>query len=139
MVYKQVEKLTSSQLNDLVRLFQMEWWTKGRELKEVEAMVEHSDIIVGLIAPDTEELIGFARVLSDFVYKAFIFDVVVSERYRGQMLGRQLLDAIIHHPRLQGVKHFELYCRPEMLPFYQKWGFSDELGALHFMRRVNSK
>jgi predicted GNAT family N-acyltransferase len=135
MNYKQVEKLTSSQTNDLVGLFQKEWWTERRERKDVEAMLEHSDIIVGFIALETEELIAFARVLTDYVYKAIIFDVIVSEQYRGNMLGRELMAAVIHHPKLQKIKHLELYCRPEMLPFYQKWGFTEKLGALHLMRR----
>ncbi|MDN3016462.1 hypothetical protein PH210_09630 [Paenibacillus sp. BSR1-1] len=31
-----------------------------------------------------------------------------------------------------------LYCRPEMVPFYHKWGFSEKLGDLTFMRLINS-
>jgi predicted GNAT family N-acyltransferase len=100
MNIKQVEKLSGSQINDLYRLFQMEWWTKGRERKDVEVMVRNSDIVVGMMDAGTEELIGFARVLTDFVYKAFIFDVIISKPFREQKLGRNLMNAIIHHPKL---------------------------------------
>ncbi|WML29001.1 GNAT family N-acetyltransferase [Neobacillus sp. OS1-32] len=139
MNYIQVETLTSGQIDDLYYLFQMEWWTKGRERKEIETMVENSNIIIGFIDVDTQELIGFARVLTDFVYKALIFDVMVNKRFRGQQLGRSLMDEIIHHPKLKSVKHFELYCRTEMRPFYEKWGFTEKLGPLHFMRRVSGQ
>jgi len=29
----------------------------------------------------------------------------------------------------------ELYCLPELVPFYRKWGFTEELGGLRFMCR----
>jgi hypothetical protein len=33
------------------------------------------------------------------------------------------------------VEHLEMCCRPEMVPFYEKWGFTAGLEQLHFMRR----
>ena len=80
-------------------------------------------------------LVAFSRVLIDYVYKALILDVIVDASCRGQGLARALLDGIVEHPRLQSVRHFELYCRPELVPFYCRWGFTEELGELRFMRR----
>lgn len=136
MEYEVVRKLTDEHLKQLEKLFQGEWWTKGREFIDIKRMVENSDLIIGYCEPITGELIGFARVLTDYVYKAFIFDVIVKESFRGKDLGKALISTILQEPQLQGVKHFELYCRPEMVPFYKKWGFSEELGELRFMRLV---
>ncbi|WP_417714868.1 GNAT family N-acetyltransferase [Pseudoalteromonas obscura] len=55
------------------------------------------------------ELVGFARVLSDFIYKAVIFDVIVAPDERGKGLGITLMELIKHHPKLNKVLHFELY------------------------------
>lgn len=63
-------------------------------------------------------------------------NVVVAPDFRGHQLGRALLDAVVSHPALARVGHIELYCLPELVPFYQKWGFTGELGALRFMRRT---
>ncbi|ETI67402.1 N-acetyltransferase GCN5 [Neobacillus vireti LMG 21834] len=63
-------------------MFQAEWWTQGRELDDVGIMVKNSDIIIGFSDVETDELIGFARVLTDFIYKALILDVMVSKSYR---------------------------------------------------------
>jgi ribosomal protein S18 acetylase RimI-like enzyme len=134
--YEVIEKLTNEQIKDLYTLYQSEWWTKGRELSDVQQMIENSDVIVAFCETKTKELIGFVRAITDFVYKALILDVIVKESYRGMDIGRALMDRIIEHPSLKNVKHFELYCRPEMLSFYKKWGFTEELGELHFMRRV---
>ena len=40
--------LTEPQVHDLVRMFQNEWWTKGRELSQVQEMLRHSDLIVAV-------------------------------------------------------------------------------------------
>jgi predicted GNAT family N-acyltransferase len=134
--YHIVTKLSEKQIEQLEKMFQVEWWTKGREFGDIKMMVENSDIIIGCCDPSTNELIGFTRVLTDYVYKAFIFDVIVEESYRGKDLGRVLIDSVLKTPSLQEVKHFELYCLPEMVSFYKKWGFSEELGELTFMRKV---
>jgi predicted N-acetyltransferase YhbS len=58
----------------------------------------------------------------------------VSEKHRGEGLGKELMNLIKNHLELQEVKHFELYCLPKMVKFYEEFGFSSELGELVFMR-----
>ena len=74
------------------------------------------------------------RVLTDYIYKAIIFDVIIDQKYRDNKLGKLLIDSIINHPKLNNVKHFELYCLEDMKPFYEKWGFDNRLENLTFMR-----
>ena len=45
------------------------------------------------------------------------------------------MDAILDHPELAEVRHFELYCLDSMIPFYEKWGFRAGIEGLNFMRR----
>jgi predicted GNAT family N-acyltransferase len=82
--------------------------------------------------------LGFSRVLTDYIFKALIFDVIVSEDKRGQGLGHQLLSLIKNHGQLKSVKHFELYCVPEMFAFYEKHGFTTNIGEIKLMRLVNA-
>ncbi|OAI52915.1 GCN5 family acetyltransferase [Planctomycetaceae bacterium SCGC AG-212-F19] len=128
--------LTERQVHDLVQMYQNEWWTKRRALSQVEQLLKHSDLIVGIC--EGERLVAFARVLTDFVFKAVIYDVIVDAGYRSQGLGRQLMDTIVNHPSLQSVKHLDLYCLPPLLPFYEQWGFTSNLGELRFMRLSRS-
>ena len=134
-----IDTLNESQMADLQALFKAEWWTRGRELAAIRRMLDHSDIIFAYCDPQSGRLVAFARVLTDRVYKALIFDVIVAESQRGTGLGRALMERIVNHPQLQSVQHFELYCLPEMVPFYEKWGFSSELGQLNFMRLTRKK
>ena len=136
MHFEKIEQLTSGQLSDLHRMYQEEWWTKGRKLEDVRRMVQHSNVIVGFCDAESKRLVAFARVLTDYVYKALVLDVIVVAESRGRGLARALMDTVVAHPSLASVRHFELYCRPELMPLYHKWGFSDEVGDLRFMRRV---
>jgi predicted GNAT family N-acyltransferase len=90
-----------------------------------------------LVERTSSTLVGYARVITDYVFKALIFDVTVDEAYWGNGLGRRLLDALVDHPELRRVKHLELYCLPEMVPFYKKWGFSnDAFSRLAVLRKT---
>ena len=60
---------------------------------------------------------------------------MLERSHRSEGLGARLMDEVIGHPRLSAVRHFELYCRPGLVPFYERWGFTDRLGELRFLRR----
>ena len=134
--FEAIDHLTESQMAELCAMYQSEWWTKGRELADVRRMLDHCDVIVAFCDPKTKRLVAFARVLTDYVYKALIFDVIVAASHRNRGLGRGLMDAIVQHPKLKSVRQFELYCLPELVPFYRQWGFTEDLGRLRFMRRA---
>jgi GNAT superfamily N-acetyltransferase len=130
-----VNRLNGYQLEQLCDLYQSEWWSRDRKLPEVRRAVERSDVVCAFCDPNGR-LVAFSRVLTDFVYKAVIFDVIVAREYRENGLGRRLLDAILCHPALLFVEHIELYCHPELIPFYKKWGFTADLNQLRLMRKT---
>jgi GNAT superfamily N-acetyltransferase len=128
-----IYELNEEQIGDLHNLYQREWWTEGRSLAETKQCVEGSQICIGLV-DDAGALYGFSRVLTDYTLKALIFDVIVSEQYRGTGLGDELMELVMGHEQLRRVKHFELYCLPEMYGFYEKFGFSPDVGDVKLMR-----
>ena len=128
-------RLSCPQVEQLWHMYQAEWWSCGREIEDVRRAVQHSDLIFAFCNSETGRLAAFARVLTDYVYKAVIFDVIVDRPHRATGVGRLLLEAITSHPALLFVEHMELYCRPELVAFYKKWGFAADLGELCFMRK----
>jgi GNAT superfamily N-acetyltransferase len=137
--YRLSSEVVGRHIDELQALYQKEWWSRGRTRDDISVMLRHSDFCFAWHETGTERLIAFARVLSDRVYKALILDVIVDGAHRGSGLGRQIMESIAGHPELRNVRHLELYCRPEMVPFYEKWGFSTDVGGACFMRRVNSR
>ena len=73
---KIIYQLNRDHIKQLSDLYQNEWWSKGRTLEETKICVDSSQICIGLI-DEQGNLSGFARVLTDFVFKALIFDVIV--------------------------------------------------------------
>lgn len=112
----------SLQPEQLLTLFQQAPWAKGRTLNDARDMLRHTD--VALCAWDGDHLVGFGRVITDFVYRATIWDVIVDEAYQKQGIGTEIVQRILHHPRLKKVELFWLCTRRP--GFYEKLGFSSK-------------
>jgi predicted GNAT family N-acyltransferase len=134
MSYLPVTELTSAHVDDLCSLYRNEWWTATRRREDIERMLMYTDALVAFADPDSGELVAFARILSDRVFKAFVFDVIVHPAHRGRGLGHILFDAVMHHEIVANSEHVELYCRPDLEAFYERWGFTSDLGELRLMR-----
>ncbi|MES2788923.1 MAG: GNAT family N-acetyltransferase [Planctomycetota bacterium] len=135
----QVNTLTAEQTVQLHGLYQKEWWSNQRTLEQAQLVVANSSLLIGLIEPETQRLVGFCRLLTDFVFRGTILDVIVAEDWRDRGLGRQLLDAILTHPRLQPVQTLWLCCLPDMVEFYRKWGFDIMGQEIVWMQRYNTE
>jgi len=132
--YDIVFELSDQQKDQLHELYRKEWWTKDRSRKDINHILDGSSFVIGVVA---DRLIGFARVLTDYYKYAYVYDVIVDEKWRGHGLGKLILENIIQHPRLYDVKYLELTCADEHIQFYEKHGFSRDFGATYPMRRPN--
>jgi GNAT superfamily N-acetyltransferase len=122
-------------VGQLLELYRSAWWAADRTAEDVRAMLAGSDLVFAVVDRRVDRLVGFARVLTDEVYLALLLDVIVAPNARGSGLGRVVLDAVVSHPRLAGVRSLELVCQPELVPFYRLWGFTDEVGGSRLLRR----
>lgn len=116
--------LTDDELSDLVALYgTYEWWAE-RDREAVARAVAGTDALVCLADSDTGDLVASARVLTDLVHYATVYDVVVAAERRGEGLGRQVMDAVIEHPDLQDLDRLSLFCRDGLELFYEECGFA---------------
>jgi GNAT superfamily N-acetyltransferase len=134
--YPVVNTLSEAQILQLHALYQQEWWSVGRSLEDVRAMLDHC-LVFGVVHPGSQDLLAFARVLTDRDFKAFLFDVIVHPDHRSEGVGTFLLRQIVQHPELANVRHIELYCLPERAAFYRRHDFDTDLGEILLMRRTN--
>ena len=105
----------------LLKLYDYAPWATGRSLADMREMLANSDL--ALSAWDGERLVGFGRVLTDYVYRASIWDVIVDPAYQGQDIGSKIMHQILHHPSLKRVELFWL-CTRDKQAFYERLGFS---------------
>jgi GNAT superfamily N-acetyltransferase len=68
--------------------------------------------------------IGLARVITDRATFAYLSDVYVLETYRGRGLATWLMDVVMAHPDLQGLRRFGLTTR-DAHGLYRRYGFTD--------------
>ena len=128
-----IRSITNHQLDQLLDLYKNEWWTSSRTNEEVEIMLKGSSKLFVYVDAENNVL-GFARTLSDGIYKTFIFDVIVKDEFRTSGLGRRIITDILQDEVISKTKHIELYCAPNMIGFYKKFGFTTELGEITLMR-----
>jgi GNAT superfamily N-acetyltransferase len=109
------------------------YWAKGISREVVARSVENS-LCFGVYASDQQ--VGFARVISDFATYAYIADVFVLDAYRGRGLGKWLMDCIMHHPQLQGLRRWSLVTG-DAHGLYAKSGFTAPKRPEIYMERYD--
>jgi GNAT superfamily N-acetyltransferase len=72
------------------------YWAPGRDRATIERLVRESTRVIGAYRGD--ELIGFARVMSDDSNMAWLGDVFVLAEHRGRGLGEELVREAVEHP-----------------------------------------
>ena len=95
-------------------------WSDHIPFDRVKTSIDHS-LNFGLFHNDKQ--IGFARVISDFSTIAYLGDIYVLEKYRGQGLSKKLMDTVITHPNLQGLRRWILLTSTADW-LYEKYGFT---------------
>lgn len=81
------------------------YWARERTLEQTRTAIENS-ICFGVY--DGKRQIGFARVVSDKATFAYLGDVFIIESYRGKGLSKMLMQRVIEHPELQGLRRWIL-------------------------------
>jgi N-acetylglutamate synthase-like GNAT family acetyltransferase len=96
------------------------YWAKGIPLETVRRSIENS-IAFGLY--HGQQQVGFARIISDLATFAYLADVFISPAYRGRGLSQWLMECIVSHPDLQGLRRWMLATQ-DAHGLYAKFGFT---------------
>ena len=106
---------------DMVHGFLTEcYWAKGVPREVVARSIENA-LCFGIYADGKQ--VGFARVISDYATYAYIGDVFVLPEHRGRGLSKWLMECIMQHPRLQGLRRWSLVTG-DAHGLYSQFGFT---------------
>ena len=84
------------------------YWARGIPREVVERSIRNS---IPFSLRDGTRQIGFARVVSDRATFGYLADVFVVDEHRGRGLGAWLVDTVLRHPELQGLRRWLLATR----------------------------
>jgi len=115
-------------IQQLQALYHHAPWAAGRTLDGIKLMLENTDYVFS--AWDDRRLVGFARVLTDRIYRATLWDVVVHPDYQGRGVGESIMKTILSHPVLSRVQKFWLNTRDKQA-FYERFGFVRSDQGMH--------
>jgi ribosomal protein S18 acetylase RimI-like enzyme len=107
------------------------YWCAGIPRPLVERAVQ-SSLVFGVFAHRKQ--VGFARVVTDSATFAYLCDVFILEPFQGAGLGKWLVEAVLDHPRLQGLRRFVLATR-DAHRLYERYGFRPLANPDRFMER----
>jgi GNAT superfamily N-acetyltransferase len=96
------------------------YWSPDIPRERVERAARHSSLVIG--AYRNGEQVGYLRVVSDRTTFAYLCDVFVDERHRGQGVARAMVRHALSHPEHQGLRRWLLATR-DAHPVYRGVGF----------------
>jgi GNAT superfamily N-acetyltransferase len=96
------------------------YWSTGVPYEIVDRSIDRS-LSFGLYAPGGEQA-GFARVVTDSAVFAYLADVFVLDEHRGRGLGKWLVETVLSHPDLAGLRRWTL-ATADAHSLYERFGF----------------
>jgi GNAT superfamily N-acetyltransferase len=96
------------------------YWSEGIPLALVERAIGNSLCIA---LRDEQGQVGFARVVTDRTTFAYLCDVYVLDAHRGRGLATWMIETLLAHPDLQGLRRFMLFTR-DAHALYSGHGFA---------------
>jgi N-acetylglutamate synthase-like GNAT family acetyltransferase len=110
---------------------QQSYWAGGIPREVLDRAIENS-LCFGVYHGARQA--GFARVITDRATYAYLSDVFILEPYRGRGLAKWLMECILAHPDLQGLRRFALFTR-DASGLYERYGFEPARGRSVYLER----
>lgn len=120
MKYKIVTGSEYLKIKDVERLIRMTYWAGNRPLEQIEVSMKNSSCF-GIFLEETDTLVGFARVISDYATTYYLCDVIIDPKFRNKGMGSALVSHITSLPELSGLRGILITRDAHSL--YRKFGF----------------
>jgi GNAT superfamily N-acetyltransferase len=108
-------------------------WARDIPLGILRRAIAHS-IVFGLYRDGTQ--VGFARIVTDQATFAYLADVFIVAEERNAGLGRWLIETILAHPPLQGLRRWLLVTK-DAKSLYLRCGFAEICPNLSYLERFD--
>ena len=101
-------------------LFEQTEYTKDRSISDIKIMLANTNIVV--LAMHDGELVGFSQIMTDFMYKVAIWDLIVDEEYRGLGIANKIMEYLTEHEQLKDIPIWCVHTLGQQ-EFFEHFGF----------------
>ena len=95
-------------------------WAKDRTISQIQKMLSNSNVIITLWSK--HNLVGFGRATTDEVYRAVLWDIVVSKKVQRVGLGKVIVEELLRDKKINSVEKVYLMTTDSQ-DFYKQLGF----------------
>lgn len=117
-------------INTVHHFLRHSYWAQNIPLAVVQQSIEGS-LCFSLLHPTAQ--IGFARVITDGATFGYLADVFIDEAWRGRGLSKWMMEAIVQHPSLKGLRRILLATR-DAHGLYAQFDFTPITNPENFMQ-----
>ncbi|NLM71031.1 MAG: GNAT family N-acetyltransferase [Synergistaceae bacterium] len=117
---------------ELANLYRFTRWGRSRSVEDIERMLAGTSMCFSV--RHEGRLAAFCRILTDFVYRASLWDIMVHPDHQGRRVGTALIDYSLDHPAIREIPLIITYTT-ELAPFLTPHGFTQREDALMLLRR----
>jgi len=106
-------------------LFNSTGWNENYRLdsKELINSLQNSQFCIS--AYSDGELVGFGRMLTDYIAHAVVFDAIVLPEFMGNGIGKKIMKMLIEECKKLKIRDIQLFCARGKIGFYKKLGFQE--------------
>ncbi len=120
------------QPEELANLYRFTRWGRSRSVEDIARMLEGTSMCFSV--RHEAHLVAFCRILTDFVYRGSLWDIMVHPDHQGKKVGTALLEYALEHPAIRNIPLLITYTS-ELASFLSPHGFVPREGAMMLLRR----
>jgi predicted GNAT family N-acyltransferase len=116
--YKFSDNKSLISIDKVCELLGNSYWATNRK-REINIKAIENSICIGIYLG--EEMVGFARIVTDYATMYWLCDVIIDEQHRKNGLGKKLIEIITEMKELDGM--FGILATRDAHGLYEKYGF----------------
>ena len=120
MNYRIVEGKENIKVEEVERLLKMTYWADTRPIEKIRMSKDNSECY-GLFIEGIDQLVGFARVITDYATTYYLCDVIIDNEYQHNGLGKALVSHIASMPKYAELRG--LLVTKDAHGLYEKYGY----------------
>ena len=116
---------------DLQDLYRFTHWGKSRTSEQIARMLAGTNLCFSVRCEG--KLVAFCRMLTDFVFRGSIWDILVHPDHQGKGIGSRMMSYALTHPAVKDIPIITSYSS-DLVPFLRRNGFEDREGLMILQR-----